>query len=268
MTAIDHFDEDIARANAIVDHAQSLPTRTDAEKRLRDDLLRSAWMFGVGALDAYFCDLYTDLLASVLMCKERQPAITLPKVILATEVPLNAVYADYQHRQNWRWRMMARRRMERENVLSAETIKELLNHFLRPGEKLFGGVIDRWIAKRGATKRLFGTPTAEYQAQMATATAEPDTNKRANKQKALRDAAAGALKKRLKKVIQRRHDCIHNCDRPKSSLTRVRSARSVRLVLKDIEFLVRTTEEHVTAEFRQFLSGLGCTPQTINQVGY
>lgn len=268
MAAIDHFNEDIARAKAIVDHAEPLPTGTDDEKRLRDDLLRSAWMFGVGALDAYFCDLYTDLLASVLMCKERQPNITLPNVILNTEVPLDAVYADYQHRQNWRWRMMARRRMERENVLSVETIKGLLNHFLRPGEKLFGDVIDRWIAKQGATRRLFGRPRADYQTQMATATAEQDAEKRKKQQKGLRDAGAGALKNRLKKVIQRRHDCIHNCDRPKSSLTPVRSAASVRLVLRDIEFLVRNTEDHVNAEFREFLTGLGCTAQTINQVGY
>ena len=42
----------------------------DQEELLRDDLLRSAWMFSVGAMDAFFCDLYADLLASVLMSKD------------------------------------------------------------------------------------------------------------------------------------------------------------------------------------------------------
>jgi hypothetical protein len=268
MSALDHFKEDIARANAIVAHAGPLPSGTPDEKRLRDDLLRSAWMFGVGALDAYFCDLYTDLLASVLMSKERQRNITLPKCILKTEVPLDAVYADYQHRQNWRWRMMARHRMARENVLSTDTVKDLLNPFLRNGNRLFADVIDTWISKPGATKRIFGRSRADYLAQKNAAAAEPNANKRKNREKGIRNDAAGSLKKRFSKLIQRRHDCIHNCDRPKSALTPVTSAESVRRLLKDIEFLVLNTEQHVTTEFRRFLAGLGCTPQTINQVGY
>ena len=60
-TALAHFAEDIARARAIVAHAQTLPISTAAEQMLCGDLLRSAWMFAVGALDAYFCDAYTDL---------------------------------------------------------------------------------------------------------------------------------------------------------------------------------------------------------------
>ncbi|MGO8902323.1 MAG: hypothetical protein ACLQU5_28835 [Isosphaeraceae bacterium] len=46
----------MARATAIVAHADPLPAATPAEQMLRSDLLRSAWMFSVGALDAYFCD--------------------------------------------------------------------------------------------------------------------------------------------------------------------------------------------------------------------
>ena len=48
-------------------------TRHDAEKLLRSDLLRSAWMFAVGALDAYFCDAYTDIIAATASSKSRQP---------------------------------------------------------------------------------------------------------------------------------------------------------------------------------------------------
>ena len=60
-TALQHFREDIARAKAIVSHAAPLPLSTGGEKLLRSDLLPSAWMFAVGALDAYFCDAYTDI---------------------------------------------------------------------------------------------------------------------------------------------------------------------------------------------------------------
>lgn len=60
-TALQHFQEDIGRARAIVSHADPLPRGTPAEQLLRADLLRSAWMFAVGALDAFFCDAYPDL---------------------------------------------------------------------------------------------------------------------------------------------------------------------------------------------------------------
>ena len=66
-TALGHFREDIARARAIVTHARPLPTGTQAEQMLRGDLLRSARMFAVGALDAYFCDAYTDLVAATII---------------------------------------------------------------------------------------------------------------------------------------------------------------------------------------------------------
>jgi hypothetical protein len=268
MPAIDHFNEDIARSRALVDLADHLPHGTPAETLVRDDLLRSSWMFAVGALDAYFCDLYTDLLASVLMCKERQPNIVLPRFFLTTEVPLEAVYSDYAQRQNWRWRMMARRRMERENVLAIDTIKQLLNPFLRDGHKLFADVIDAWVALPGATRWIFGLAPAAYLAQMAATAGEPDQRKRERSQKGLRNNAAAALKRRYTVIIQRRHDCIHNCDRPKIALRRVRSANSVRRVVRDVEFLVANVNSHVDTEFRQFLLGLGCTPHTVNQVGY
>ena len=268
MAAIAHFNEDIARSRAIIDLADGLLQGTPPERLVRDDLLRSAWMFAVGALDAYFSDLYTDLLASVLMSKERQANIVLPPSVLATEVPLQAVYADYAQRQNWRWRMMARRRMERENVLSIETIKRLLNPFLRDGHKLFGDVIDAWVVRPGATKWVFGLAPATYQAQLAAAAAEPDQRRRERTQDGLRSNAAGALWRRYTAIIQRRHDCIHNCDRPKVALRRLRSANSVRRVVRDVEFLVVNTDSHINAEFRQFLLGIGCTPQTVNQVGY
>ena len=70
-TALQHFQEDIARAKALVAHADTLPRTHAAELLLRSDCLRSAWMFAVGALDAYFCDAYTDVVAATASSKSR-----------------------------------------------------------------------------------------------------------------------------------------------------------------------------------------------------
>lgn len=52
-TAFQHFQDDLARARTIIAHADTLPQGSALEQRLRSDLLRSAWMFGVGTLNAY-----------------------------------------------------------------------------------------------------------------------------------------------------------------------------------------------------------------------
>src|SRR6266704_2959247 len=104
-TAFQHFQEDIARARAMVGHAASLPRTNAAEHLLRGDLLRSAWMFAVGALDAYFCDAYTDLVAASIIAKIRQPAINLPDFFYEIRFPVRAIVEPYAHHENWRWRM-------------------------------------------------------------------------------------------------------------------------------------------------------------------
>ena len=53
-TALNHFNQDVARARAIVTHADPLPRTNAAEQMLRSDLLRSAWMFAVGAMRRQF----------------------------------------------------------------------------------------------------------------------------------------------------------------------------------------------------------------------
>jgi hypothetical protein len=123
-TALQHFTHDIVRARAIVAHAQPLPHATPAEKLLRSDLLRSAWMFAVGALDAYFCDAYTDIIAATASSKSRQPAITLPEWVYEVKFPLRAILEEYDN-ENWRWRMAARKMMERENVISLKAVQNL-----------------------------------------------------------------------------------------------------------------------------------------------
>jgi hypothetical protein len=107
-TALQHFEEDIARARAILTHADPQPRTNATEQLLRSDLLRSSWMFAAGAMDAYFCDAYTDMVAATASSKTRQPAITLPEWTYDIKIPIRAVLEEYDYAK-WRWRMAARR---------------------------------------------------------------------------------------------------------------------------------------------------------------
>jgi hypothetical protein len=114
----------------VVAHANSLPRGTVVEQSLQSDLQRGAWMFAVGALDAYFCDAYTDLIAATVSSKSRQPSIILSEFFYDVRFPVRAILEEYAN-PNWRWRMAARKMMERENVLSLATIQSLFNKFFR-----------------------------------------------------------------------------------------------------------------------------------------
>lgn len=254
-TALQHFTEDIARARAVVAHADLLPHATTAEKLLRSDLLRSAWMFAVGALDAYFCDAYTDLIAATASSKSRQPAILLPEWVYEVKFPLRAILEDYDN-ENWRWRMAARKMMERENVISLKAVKDLFNKFFRKGQKFFHDQFDAWMSRHDAKIRLFGISQADYLAKP-----------RQDKHKA-RETAIDQFEERFRTIFQRRHDCIHNCDRPRMSPQPLERSATVLNVIQDVEFLVSRCDEHIHCEFREFLIGVGCSPATIAQAGY
>jgi len=260
-TALKHFTEDIGRARAILTHADPPPTGYPAERLLRSDLLRSAWMFAIGALDAYFCDAYTDIVAATVSSKSRQDTInlkntiTLPEFVYDIKFPIRAILEDYD-KTNWRWRMAARKMMERENVLRLSTIQTLFNKFFREDRRFFGGVLDDWILHPDAKKRLFGITTKEY------------TSRTPKDQNAARDAAKRKLEDRFKDLFQRRHDCIHNCDRPRVSPQPLSTAGTVLKVIEDVEFLVNRCDDHINAEFKFFLSNIGCIPPTIAAAGY
>lgn len=261
-TAFRYFNENIARAKALVSHASQLPSTTAAEQLLRDDVLRSAWMFAVGASDAYFCDAYSDLLAATLTAQQRQPTpkVTLPDVFLDIQLPVRAVLQHYATNTNWRWRMAARKLMERADVLGIDAIKKLFNRFLPKSDKLFDdAMVGKWILLPTARKRLFGITAAQFQSLAA------------NPAKVRSDAVTAARKtfeRRIQKIIQRRHDCIHACDRPRVSPQAIGSHGTVFKVVEDIEFLVTQSEQHLLREIPKFLSSMGCTPTTITQVGY
>jgi hypothetical protein len=94
-TALQHFRQDIARARAIVAHADTLRMATPTERMLRSDLLRSAWMFAVGSMDAYFCDAYTDIVAATIISKSRHQAMTLPDFFYNIRFPVRAILEPY-----------------------------------------------------------------------------------------------------------------------------------------------------------------------------
>lgn len=76
------------------------------------------------------------------------------------------------------------------------------------------------------------------------------------------------MENRFREIFQRRHDCIHNCDRPRVKPQPLRSADVVLRVIEDVVFLVHRCDEHLNSEFRQFLLGTGCPVAVVSQVGY
>jgi hypothetical protein len=254
-TALQHFQADIARATAIVAHAERLPRANDADRLLRSDLLRSAWMFAVRALDAYYCGAYTDMIAATASSKSRQPGIMLPESVYEIKVPIRAILEEYD-KTNWRWRMAARKMMARENMISFSAIQSLFNKFFRRGHKFFRDLLDAWISRPDARIRLFGISRLDYLIM-----ADADKHK-------AREKANDQLEDRFWTIFQRRHDCIHNCDRPKMSPQPLDNSRTVLKVIQDIEYLVHRSDEHINTEFRQFLFDVGCSGATIARAGY
>ena len=237
-------------------HGDKLPVATPEQQMLRSDILRSSWMFAVGALDAYFCDAYTDIAAATIIAKSRQPNVTLPDFFYDIKFPVRAILEPYTQNENWRWRMAARKMMERENVLQLKTIQTLFNKFFRKDHKFFYDLIGGWMGQPDAKKRLFGMTHTAYNAL-------PGAN-----QKACMNDAWDQMQERYRDIFQRRHDCIHNCDRPKVSPQSLTRTGTVGKVIQDVEFLVTRSDDNITSEFREFLTGLGCTPATIAQAVY
>jgi hypothetical protein len=238
----------------IVAHADALPGGSTAERLLQSDFLRGAWMFAVGALDPYFCGAYTDLVAATVSSKGRQPSITLPDFFYEIRFPTRAILEECTN-PNWRWRMAARKMMQRENVLNLSAVQSLFNKFFHEDRRFFHGLLDAWMSHPDTRARLFGTTRRAYQALSP-----------ADKDKA-RKRAMEEFKERFGAIFQRRHDCIHNCDRPRMSPQPLDGGTVLR-VIQDVKFLVFRCDQHIDAEFRQFLIGIGCSATTISQAGY
>lgn len=253
-TAYRHFTEDTDRACALVVHGDALPHATDPEKLLQSDVFRSGWMFAAGALDAYFCDAYTWVVGGSLIAKDREPAINLPSKLLEISLPVTAYLGHYAVNERWRWRMAARRMMDDRNMLNLGAIEAAFKPFLPVGQKLYHDVISAWVAAAPAKGRIFGINPAAFAAltpqQLAAGQRRQDF--------------IDAMRERFDDVIfQRRHDCIHNCDRPRVAPQRLDRAGTVQNVIRDVRFLAERFNTHLDAQFPVFLRGLGFSAATV-----
>jgi hypothetical protein len=252
VTAFQHFTDDIDRASKLVDHAVALPHATAAQRLLQSDIFRSGWMFAAGALDAYLCDAYTWVVGGTLIAKDRQPAIALPPKLMEISLPVTAYLGHYQSRDRWRWRMAARRMMDERNMLNLGAVESVFKPFLPNGQKLYHDVIVSWVAAAQAKERVFAVTPAAFAALSP------------QRRNAQRQAFIDAMRERFDEgIFQRRHDCIHNCDRPRVSPQRLDRAGTVKNVIRDVQFFAHQFNAHLDARFPQFLRSLGFSAATV-----
>src|SRR5262249_16488782 len=138
---------------------------------------------------------------------------------------IRAVLEEYDD-TNWRWRMAARKMMERENFISLSAIQALFNKFFRVGHRFFRDLLDAWISRPGSRIRLLGVSRAHDLAMN-------DSDKHR-----AREVAIDQFEDRFRTIFRRRHDCIHNRDRPRRSPQPLDKGGRVLKVIQDIDDLV------------------------------
>jgi hypothetical protein len=246
-TPLNHFNSDIARARALRQHASTI-----VDASLKDDVLRASWMMAVGACDAYFCDAYADIVSRALRAKALEPRVSIPGRLANLKIP--AIAFIRLASGGWRWRMAARELMEEESVLSIDKVRQMFNQFFRDGHKIITQEsIATWLTHRSAKCRCFGTTGTEYRRKIPA------------EQTAARKRALTRFQDRFGTIFQRRHDCIHNCDRPRVAPQRI-GDNQVSKAIEDIEFLVQRVNEALVAEFPDYLQRLGFSAGTKSQV--
>jgi len=207
-------------------------------------------------MDAYFCDAYADAFARTLRAKSLQPNVKLIPAVAKVELPVSAVFSRVTTRENWRWRRAARDLIEKDNVLSMNKIRELINPFLSKDHKLFEeSVIDALMKNYNAPQRLVGTTKTAYR------------NLRGQNRKNAQTKIREKISSRFKLICQRRNDCIHNCDRPKLALQKI-SATTCIFAIRDIDLFVRFCDTHLESQFNALLLANGADAVTRNAVGY
>lgn len=142
--------------------------------------------------------------------------------------------------------------MDDRNMLNLGAVEVAFKPFLPAGQKLYNDVIVPWVTAANAKKRIFGIAPAAFAAM---------TPQQKNGQ---RQDFINAMRVRFEKVIfQRRHDCIHNCDRPRVAPQSLASAGTVRNIIRDVRFFGEQFDDHLNNHFPGFLTGLGFSAATI-----
>ncbi|QDU79319.1 hypothetical protein Pla110_10270 [Polystyrenella longa] len=226
-----HFTEDIERVEAILNLAEQ-QLLAGGEALIINDLHASAIASSFGAMDAYLCDKYVDCVTAVLKAYvEKKWQGDLPAHYAKTMLPAGEVLkTTRQSRPNWGIRMSARKLMERNNMLSISIIHEHFNPILSSDHKLWGDFIPILIAKN---RKRFTKVV-------------PDDLLGLNNEKTLklRKSAIAAVKKRIGSIVQIRHDWIHNCGRPKSSINKY-SKGQAKAFVNDIKTLVQELDKFI-----------------------
>ncbi|TIH06223.1 hypothetical protein D8779_20460 [Pseudomonas leptonychotis] len=212
-------------------------------------------MMAVGAMDAYFCDAFADVLAKILNAKNIDPSIKLTDKIKSIKLPINTLLQIHASKSNWKWRNAARDLIEKDNVLSLTKVKDLFNHIMDDTNKILDkAMMEHWLLRRGAKQRLAGITATAYR---RLSPADQNTQKKAMLEK---------LTNRFSSIIQRRHDCIHNCDRPKVTLLSI-TAIDAQKTIEDIEYLVAELNQHIDSNLRRHLLSIGCSRTLVRRVG-
>jgi hypothetical protein len=227
-TARYHFDDDIQRAWTM--HALARKTLAD-NNPLADDVGRVSVAFGVGAMDAYLCDAFADTLARCLKSCRRN-GHSPPDGYAKLELPIGPLMADYPVRANWGLRMATRALMEKENLLQLGRLKGLFNPALPSGHKLWHDLTQDFVALD--RKRFAGIRKSAYAALTGQARGEGPRNVQA------------AVLKRMGEIVQRRHDIVHNCDRPKTAKQRLSLPKGEKM-LADVQDFVTILDQHLDA---------------------
>jgi hypothetical protein len=232
ITAKKHFDDDINRAWNIYKNAQQQLSAQGSDIKLCNDLMLSAVAMSVGAMDAYLCDAYVDCLSSALRAYAQGkwpgsfPGGYKKQLLPAGEV-LNSARAN---RPLWSIRMAARKVMERENILSISKIDDLFNPILPTGKKLWHDFIASLIAHN----RIRFTQHTQTTISSLKGKNLDDAKKK----------AVTTLKSRVAYIVQLRHDWIHNCSRPKSSITKLTKLKALSAI-RDIHTLIDELDKHI-----------------------
>ena len=242
-TAKLHFDDDIRRAEAIRTFGRTAPN-----DEVKFDCFRSSLMFGVGAADAFFSDAYADLISRTLQAKDIQADVDLPDRLQNLKLPVIAILRD--RADGWRWRMAARELIEDETVLSVSKVKKLFNHFCATSRKICAAdTIGDWIDGPHSRQRLFGITRQNYRALAPNLVGTQKTK------------SVKKFENRMNTIFQRRHDCIHNCDRPKQAVQGI-SRTFVEKATLDLVFFVERFDEHLREEYPKYLRNLGFSGAT------
>lgn len=226
-----HFNQDIARAEAMLAKSDAMLANGEPSLLCADTRCSSVAL-AVGALDAYLCDAFVDCLASVLQSYVAGNWIgALPSAYANQMLPAGEVLSTTRpNRPNWSIRMSARSIMEKDNMLSLSKLEDCFNGILPPNQKLWAHFYPRLLAYN--RKRLTLHDAAGFAAVLP-----KDRTKEEKK-------VIYAVKRRLGRIIQFRHDWIHNCGRPKNAILEMTSGQA-RANIRDVKTFVTELDDHL-----------------------